>query len=402
MGVLCGIEPLYSSIPQITPLCLLTLASIVFASSFLQNAVYSRIAMILLVCAAGCVGCQADWVGAHGAWGIKLQVGVLEQVWCILTATLTFIYSYTRPQVRSWSAAVLLASTGVACASDLFQAYVWLEVMTFAFLGFVSGKQAMETYWKVHILTAIVVLIGTVSVYQDTGTLTLPSTGARQSSLGILYCGWLVKSGIGLWLLCGYNSIADDDVWFVGSLLSKVGVLGALRVGALGGELWLLLFCTLSIVCGGIVALYHAVDTSKQGTARFTGAHLLLQSGVTLLVASLLQSRPSVLAMYMVFRVLGDALLLECVRMGGAGIVAWCGVLFSVGLPPSAEFFVKLQALQTCTSTFSQVLLLGASIVVAAYLVRRVMEQAGCASTGAIVLALLNVAYTLVVMVGGC
>lgn len=343
----------------LTPTFVLSIATLGFASSFL-NSEYTILAlMISLKIFIACVPhTQAEWVGSLNPdpWRIKLLLSNFEYTWCILVALLTLLHVIFNPEYRKSACAFYLSSVGIAVAYDLFHMYVWLEVATFAFLGFCWGRQVLRQYWALQVFAAILVLLGTILIYQTTGTLTLPGaiSGANDTAGANLWLlGWLVKSGVGLWLLQGYELIAAKDLFYVGSLFTKIGILALYKLPTI--PLCIQYIGLMQFSLG--VFLASTIDKHSK-FATFAGMHLLAQNG---LVLSCL-SHSIGFEIYFLLHILAEALFLSVesqtkIHSVGSETNAdattsnWppsrlIATVCVSGIPPATLFFIKLSLLQ--------------------------------------------------------
>jgi formate hydrogenlyase subunit 3/multisubunit Na+/H+ antiporter MnhD subunit len=327
----------------ITPTHLITLATSVFACSFASRMINLGALLALFVYLLfGVVDPMPEWVGIPNSspWHIKLQLTTVSHAWSLVVVFLTTMDVLSSSNLRRFASAFCLSAIGIGVASDLFHTYVWLEVAMFALMGFGWGAEALREYWGLQTFAAFLILIGTVLQYQVVGTLTMPDALEPSSALYLWMIGWLVKSGLGFWLLRGYRAIREQDLFYVVSLSTKLGVLVLYKLPDIPD--WIKYLGLLQYVVGGLIA-YSASDLRT-----FVGAHAMAQCGSML---SALQHGLS-FEYYFILHVLADALFIELIVSEQATLyddglsVWWIVALVCVaGIPPSAVYFLKLQML---------------------------------------------------------
>ena len=216
----------------------------------------------------------------------------------------------------------LLAATGaVFLAADLFNLYVWFELMLISVLGLLvlGGKrrhgEAAFKYFAVSMLGTLLMLGAVGMIYGATGHLnfgalrvasTAPElAGALPAYLGLLLLAFLLKAGafpLFAWLPASYHTLPAPVLALVGGLLTKVAAYVLLRlVGdvfvatpgimleALG---WLALVTMLSGVLG---AAYH------WDIRRILAFHIVSQIGYLLLGIALATPASAAATAYFLF-----------------------------------------------------------------------------------------------------
>ncbi|WP_413586063.1 complex I subunit 5 family protein [Bdellovibrio sp. HCB274] len=137
---------------------------------------------------------------------------------------------------------------GAFSTGDLFNLYVWFEVLLFSsfFLVTVQGKQRAYAggfkYAAINVLASLIFLSGVALIYSSTGTLNLLelkslNTGEVSSSfvigIGILSVAFLTKAAIfpfHFWLPASYPLTTTPVVAVFSGLLTKIGIYGLLRI----------------------------------------------------------------------------------------------------------------------------------------------------------------------------
>ncbi|MDR2240577.1 MAG: monovalent cation/H+ antiporter subunit D [Zoogloeaceae bacterium] len=238
------------------------------ALSFVSVLLQCAAAFALLAAADGRL--TMPWPGAVGIYalggwaapfGIVLVVDRLAAVMLALTATLglaALVYSVAR-----WEKAgvhflplfqfLLMGLNGTFLTGDLFNLFVFFEVMLAASYGLVlhgSGGSRVRAglhYIVVNLLASLFFLIAAALVYGLTGTLNLAELPLRVAALdasdhqlfhvaaAILGVAFLVKAGawpLNFWLPAAYGNAAPP-VGAIFAILTKVGVYVLLRLGVL-------------------------------------------------------------------------------------------------------------------------------------------------------------------------
>lgn len=277
----------------------------------------------LVVVAATLLGRVADGsvlVAELGGWqapfGIPLVADPLSAVMVLVTAVVgvaTTLHGLAAPPPRSSVAfhafAPLLfgAACGVYLTGDLFNLYVWFEVVLIAsFVLLALGGQATQLRGTVHYLVANLVgssllLSGVGLLYGLTGTLNLAALArlagdlepARASVVAVLF---LVAFGtkaavfpLGAWLPASYPTPSVTTTAMFSALLTKVAVYALLRLFTLvftgdagfthGLLLWMAGLTMLTGVLGAVV---------QDDLRRLLSFHIISQIGYMLMGLALL------------------------------------------------------------------------------------------------------------------
>jgi multicomponent Na+:H+ antiporter subunit D len=196
----------------------------------------------------------------------------------------------------------LIAATMAALLSaDLFNLYVWFELMLMATLGLLAlgggqrNQEAAFKYFSLNMLGALVMLAAVGLIYGATGDLNLAAlaqaareptvAAALPAYLGLLLAALLLKAGafpLFAWLPAAYHTLPAPLLALVGGLLTKITVYVLLRLTGQvfdAGQLyevmgWLAVVTMLSGVLG---AAYH------WDLRRILSFHIVSQIGYLLL-----------------------------------------------------------------------------------------------------------------------
>lgn len=248
-------------------------------------------------------------------FGIVLVVDRLTALMLILSASValaSLVYSLARcdrlgPHFHSLFQFLLMGLNGAFLTGDLFNLFVFFEVLLAASYGLVlhgSGKPRVKAglhYIVVNLASSLLFLIGVALIYGITGTLNMADLAGRiavltpqdrplfEAGAAVLAVSFLVKSGswpLNFWLP-GTYAAAGAPVAAVFSLMTKVGIYALIRIGTLiaasdpaatfiGMTLFYVGMATLVAGTIGLLAAQHL--------GRLVGFSVIVSSG-TLLAA---------------------------------------------------------------------------------------------------------------------
>lgn len=333
-----------------------------------------------------------------GGWapptGIVLRADSLSRLMLLLTGVLfsaaSLVHlSQTREGARPTNNPIyhasfpllLLGLNGVFATGDFFNFYVSFELVAVSSYLLVSlGKHApLEAAWKYSaqsVLGSILLLVGVVSLYGETGVLEMAEVARRLSqpahwAAPFLLIAFLLKGAIfpfHFWQPDAHAAATTTGSVLLAGLLIKVGLYGLLRFWPLVmGETMLGVF----LVLGTLSVLFGATAAWRQRDAkRMLGFSSISQLGFVLL--GLGWGTTGALAagiMVMVSHSLGKALLFLTTgaltdRLGDTrfSVLSGCGrsqpvlaaatllgSLSLVGLPPTVGFMAKVGLLREGT-----------------------------------------------------
>ncbi|WP_341645631.1 monovalent cation/H+ antiporter subunit D [Thauera sp. SDU_THAU2] len=259
----------------------------------------------------------ANWVAP---FGIALLVDRLTALMLLLTATIALavlVFSAKRwdrvgIQFHTLFQFLLMGLNGAFLTNDLFNLFVFFEVMLAASYGLVLHGYNLQRiragmqYIAINLVASFLFLIGVALIYAASGTLNLTDLGTRVALLGTEDT-WLLAIGVttlglafltkgamwplGFWLPGTYAS-ASAPVAAMLVLMTKVGVYAVLRVwmtvfgegaGALTG------FGFTALAIGGMATLFFGAVgmLASQEGGRMAGYGAIISSGTLLAVIGL-------------------------------------------------------------------------------------------------------------------
>ena len=389
--------------PVLVPLATLVLTTLAAGRTRLQQTLSFAGAAAFLLCAGWLMALAASDQPASvefGNWpapyGIQFQLDRLSSALVFVTAlmglaSLLFLASDAAPGPRHPLLLPLLHGTlaGVAGAfatADLFNLYVWLEVMLICALGLlVIGRRpdqldATYKYLVLNLFGTLLLLAAVGLIYAATGHLNFNALAAASSDiepalmtalLALLGIALLLKSGafpLFAWLPASYHTLPAPVLALVAGLLTKVGVYALLRTGAdvfapiapvlLEALGWI---AVATMLVGVLGAAYH------WDMRRILAFHIISQIGYMLLAIALGSAAGDATALfYTVHHIVVKANLfliagMICALAGSYDLrqiggllkaAPWLAVLFTVpalslvGIPPLSGFWAKLLLLR--------------------------------------------------------
>jgi len=242
---------------------------------------------------------------------INLVVDRVAAVMLLLTAALAMpaiIFASQRweragPNFQSLFQFMLMGINGAFLTGDLFNLFVFFEVMLAASYGLVlhgGGAGRVRSglhYIAINLAASLLFLVGIALVFGATGSLNLAEIALRAESLdgfaqpalqvGLAMLGVAFLTKAGMWPLCFWlvpaYSAAAGPVAAVFAMLSKVGVYSLLRLSLLlpGDGV---AFGAILIFIGGVATLIFAcVGVLASQSMKRASAYFVLMSSGTLL-----------------------------------------------------------------------------------------------------------------------
>ncbi|NLF54122.1 MAG: monovalent cation/H+ antiporter subunit D [Thauera phenolivorans] len=341
-----------------------------FAFSLASGVLLWAVAVALLLMADGehwpdgiGVYLAANWAAP---FGIVLMVDRLAALMLVLTATIALavmVFSAQRwdrvgVNFHSLFQFLLMGLNGAFLTNDLFNLFVFFEVMLAASYGLVLHGynlrriQAGMQYVAVNLVASLLFLIGVALIYAAAGTLNIADLATRVATLGpqdawllrigavVLALAFLTKGAmwpLGFWLPTTYAS-ASAPVGAMLVLMTKVGVYAVLRVwlavfgeGGADGAGALAGFGFAALTVGGMATvLFGAIGMlASEDGGRMAGYGAIVSSGT--LLAAIGHGGDGVLASGLYY-LLGSTLamaafmllieLAERIRPPGAALIA--------------------------------------------------------------------------------
>ncbi|HSL61522.1 MAG TPA: proton-conducting transporter membrane subunit, partial [Desulfotignum sp.] len=345
-------------------------------------------------------GAIALWVGGWPApAGICLVADLLSAVLVVTTAVIHLaVMIYARAdmdarQIRAGFHAFMQMLTAAVCGAfltgDLFNLYVWFEVMLMASFGILvmdhpAGRLTSAVkYVTLNIVSTLMLLTGIGLIYGLTGTLNLAdlhektlvveNTAALTSTAMLLMTAFGIKAALFplfFWLPAAYHTLPAGVTAFFGGLLTKVGVYALIR-------LFTLVFVSQTqithtvLMAAALMTMVSGVVTAASQTdiRRILSFHIISQVGY--MVLGLAVFTPLALAaalVYMVHNIIAKATLFLVggliYRAAGSFHLSQIGSLYKThgllavlffipafalaGFPPFSGFWAKLLIIYAC------------------------------------------------------
>jgi multicomponent Na+:H+ antiporter subunit D len=199
------------------------------------------------------------WQTRNGvALGIDFAVGPLAAGMCAvigIVVTLALLYSLTflREAARLFDALMLVAlgaMCGFAMSGDLFNLFVWLELMgvaAYALTGFTVERlgpvQGAVNFAITNSVGGYLFAVGIALLYARTGALNLAQIGTTLShgpagglvivAMTLLLCGFLIKGAVvpfHLWAADAYAVAPTPVCAVLGGVMTDIGLIGVARL----------------------------------------------------------------------------------------------------------------------------------------------------------------------------
>ena len=389
--------------PVLVPLATAALATLASRRPALQTLVSASGSVAFLACAVALVAlaaadqpAQAAFGGWAAPFGIEFRLDRTGSALVLITAlmgaaSLLFLASDAdpgnrHPMLLPLLHGVLAGVGGAFATADLFNLYVWFEVMLicaiglFAIGGRVDQLDASFKYLVLNLLGTLLLLIAVGAVYAVTGHLNygalaqaapaLPP-GLATVVLAALLLAFLVKAGafpLYAWLPASYHTLPAPVLALFAGLLTKVGVYAVLRtVGDVFAPAPALLLEALGWVAAATMLLGVLGAAYHWDMRRILAFHIVSQIGTILLAIALGgEAGNAATLFYTVHHIVVKANLFliaaivwrltgsyDLRRIGGLyhtrpllGVLFLVPALSLVGIPPLSGFWAKLLVLQ--------------------------------------------------------
>ncbi|MFP4126087.1 MAG: Na+/H+ antiporter subunit D [Alphaproteobacteria bacterium] len=279
--------------------------------------------------------------------------------------------------------ALLLGVTGAFLTGDLFNLYVWFEVMLIASFGLLTlgGRRDQldggVKYVTLNLVSTLAFLAGVGLLYGATGTLNMADLHGAVRALdnqtvvfttaALMLFAFAVKSALFplfFWLPASYHTPSVTVSAVFSALLTKVGVYALIRVFTLIYDAGMPMIQELLLVTAGLTMLTGVLGAAAQNEIRrILSFHIVSQIGYMVLGLALYTPLAIVGAIfYIIHHIVVKANLFlvggvvkrltgseDLARIGGLWAAApWLGVLFLIpalslaGVPPLSGFWAKL------------------------------------------------------------
>ncbi|MBX3140283.1 MAG: monovalent cation/H+ antiporter subunit D [Trueperaceae bacterium] len=257
----------------------------------------------------------ANWSAPYGIVLVADRLSVLMVLVTVLLGAAGMTYALARwatlgPRFHSLYLLLLMGLCGAFLTGDLFNLYVFFEVLLAASYGLAlhgSGKRRVKAglhYVAINLAASVVFLVGVSLVYAVTGTLNMADLADKVGQLGpdnlvllkaglsILGVAFLVKSGawpLSFWLPTTYSAAAAP-VAAIFAVMTKVGVYVILRLVALlwpGGEALALFGSSWLLYLGLATVLFGTFGVlASAELPRMAGYLTMISSGTVLAVVA--------------------------------------------------------------------------------------------------------------------
>ncbi len=355
------------------------------------------LAAVLLLAEVSQTGIRVDRIGNWPApYGITLVADLFSALMIVLTAVIGLAVAFyslvsidQRRETFGYHALyqfLLMGVCGAFLTGDLFNLYVWFEVMlmaSFVLMALGAERRQMEgaiKYVTLNLLSSALFLAALGLLYGAAGTLNMadlarkfasltdaPSQGLVTTLAMLFLVAFGIKAGLFpmfFWLPASYHTPPAAVTAVFSGLLTKVGVYALIRVFTLifvhHSELMRTVFLTLAALTM-VIGVLGAV--AQYDFRRLLAFHIISQIGYALLGLGLGSALALSGAVYFIFHVAiaKTALFLvsglarqlhgtyDLKQLGGLyRSQPWLALLFLVpalslaGLPPLSGFFAKL------------------------------------------------------------
>ncbi len=241
------------------------------------------------------------WFGGWGTrrgipLGIDFAVGPFAAGMCCvigIVVTLALIYSLTflREAARLFDALMLVAlgaMCGFAMSGDLFNLFVWLELMgvaAYALTGFqverLGPVQGAVNFAITNSVGGYLFAVGIALIYARTGALNLAQIGKGLShgpagglvifAMTLLLCGLLIKGAVvpfHLWAADAYAVAPAPVCAVLGGVMTDIGLIGVARL------YWTVFVVPFGHGVGDVLLWLGIVTAVLTGTMAFLQRHL--------------------------------------------------------------------------------------------------------------------------------
>jgi multicomponent Na+:H+ antiporter subunit D len=354
----------------------------------------------------GPVAVQAGgWAAPYGITFVAdlLSAGMVLLTGIVAAAAVIFSTTDVSPEEEHFGFHALTHTTlagicGAFLTGDIFNMYVWFEVMlisTFGLLVIGGGKPQFDgavKYVGLNLIATVAFIAGVGLLYGTTGALNMADLNGKLqgrsgeavilASAAFLFFAFGSKAAlfpVNYWLPASYHTPAATTSVLFAALLTKVGVYAILRVFTLIYDVGGTIFLPLMYLAALSTMVFGALGTLSQNHMRRVlgfsviasmgfmilglaiGTPLALAGAVFYLFQDVLTKAGLFLAAGAAMRLTGSELF---ARSGGIWRArAWFSLLFLVpalslaGVPPFAGFWAKLLLVQSAVEEGSYFLI---------------------------------------------
>jgi len=392
------VPALLVTLPLLLPLATACGAALASARPRLQQAVsltgaiaglVSAVALLIAVNGEGTAAVTfGGWDAPFGIAFAADRLGALLVVLAALMGVSALVFQRgsadpapASPTLLPLVHALVAGVSGAFLTADLFNLYVWFEVMLMASLGLLAlglatrHLEAALTYFVLNAVGTLLLLIAVASIYGVTGHLNLAAIARAAAGIDAavlaplvvaLALALLVKAGafpVFSWLPAAYHTLPAPVLALFAALLTKVGVYAVLRVSHVFASVPGLPYDALgwiaaaTMIAGVLGAAYHwdmrrilAFHSVSQVGYMLLGIALATPGGATGTIVfavhhSLVKANLFFIAA-ITARLAGSY---DLRRIGGLYAARpWLGALFLlqalslVGVPPLSGFWAKV------------------------------------------------------------
>ncbi len=387
-------------LPVLIPLAAATLTAITWGATRFQAAITVLSAAASLAVVPFLVAAVADGtilVTRFGDWaspfGIAFAADRLAAAMVAVTALLGLAVAvYALADTRRLAAlsgfyplynGLLTGVTGAFLTADLFNLYVWFEVMLISSFGLLVLNKTAEQldagvkYLALNMLGTLLFLAAIALLYNASGTLNLadmaltlreaPESSVETAAAWLLLLAFLMKAGafpLFAWLPASYHASSIAVMAIFAGLLTKVGVYAAMRVFTLVLPLEGTAMQTVLVVVAALTMVTGVLGAAVQwDVRRILSFHIISQIGYMLLGLALFTPYAIAAAVfYVVHHIIVKANLFllagTIARAGGHYDIRESGGLLKLtpliatlflvpalslgGIPPLSGFWAKL------------------------------------------------------------
>ncbi|MGD1978571.1 MAG: proton-conducting transporter membrane subunit [Akkermansiaceae bacterium] len=342
---------------------------------------------------------MGSWPAPYGVVLVIDAFSALMLSVCSLVLVASIVFSqaslpvrYRRRHLYPLLSTLGLGANGAFLTGDLFNLYVWFEVLllsSFAIMAIVPGVEARKATWRyvvINLVASLLFLVAAGLIYGKTGTLNFadlnrlfqetPKSFLIESSTAILFGAFGIKAALiplAFWLPKAYPQLPPALSALFAALLTKIGLYALFRVFGMilvvNGSFPhrdLLFWLAVITMTGGVLGA-----VAQNDMRRILSFHIISQVGYMALALALFS--PLALAggiFYLVHHIVvkGNLFLVAGLveqHTGSSQLDRTKGIvqsspaialLFAIpalslaGLPPLSGFFAKFSLLQASLS----------------------------------------------------